>query len=133
MLVPLFGQAEAGQLQEAVVTLNDSSGGGRPGYFAAQPLMWQQAQLAEAAILPKQLSQNERPDWSPSRLAALCVPTYIVQGAQTRALFAQVCEALGNAIPTCQRLQVADVGHIYPIGQPALFVQLLPRWFKQQA
>lgn len=86
-----------------------------------------------AASLPKQLSQSERPDWSPSRLAALSVPTCIVQGAQTRALFAQVCEALGNAIPACQRLQVADVGHLYPIEQPTLFVQQLLRWLKQQA
>jgi len=106
--------------------------GGRPGYFAAQPLKWQQAQLAEAASLPKQLSQSERPDWSPSRLAALSVPTCIVQGAQTRALFAQVCEALGNAIPACQCLQVADVGHLYPIEQPALFVRQLQRWLAAQ-
>lgn len=132
MFGPVFGQVEAGQLQEAVATLIDGSGG-RPGYFAAQPLKWQQAQLAEAASLPKQLSQSERPDWSPSRLAALSVPTCIVQGAQTRALFAQVCEALGNAILACQRLQVADVGHLYPIEQPALFVQQLLRWLKQQA
>ncbi len=103
MFGPVFGQVEAGQLQEA-----------------------------EAASLPKQLSQGERPDWSPSRLAALNVPTCIVQGAQTRALFAQVCEALGNAIPTCQRLQVADVGHLYPIEQPALFVQQLQRWLAAQ-
>ncbi|BEE10669.1 hypothetical protein VAWG005_34800 [Aeromonas dhakensis] len=33
----VFGQVEAGQLQEAVATLIDGSGG-HPGYFAAQPL-----------------------------------------------------------------------------------------------
>ncbi|MGU5816600.1 alpha/beta fold hydrolase [Aeromonas hydrophila] len=131
MFGPVFGQVEAGQLQEAVATLIDGSGG-RPGYFAAQPLKWQQAQLTEAASLPKQLSQSERPDWSPSRLAGLSVPTCIVRGAQTRALFAQVCEALGNAIPACQRLQVADVGHLYPIEQPALFVQQLQCWLAAQ-
>lgn len=131
MFGPVFGQVEAGQLQEAVATLIDSSGD-RPGYFAAQPLKWQQAQQAEAVSLPKQLSQSERPDWSPSRLAVLSVPTCIVQGAQTRALFAQVCEALGNAIPACQRLQVADVGHLYPIEQPALFVQQLQYWLAAQ-
>lgn len=30
-------------------------------------------------------------------------------------------------------LQAADVGHLYPIEQPALFVQQLQRWLKQQA
>ncbi|MGU5550595.1 alpha/beta fold hydrolase [Aeromonas hydrophila] len=131
MFGPVFGQVEAGQLQEAVATLIDGSGG-RPGYFAAQPLKWQQAQLAEAASLPKQLSQSERPDWSPSRLAGFGLPICIVQGAQIRAFFAQVCEALGNAIPACQRLQVADVGHLYPIEQPALFVQQLQCWLAAQ-
>ncbi len=131
MFGPVFGQVEAGQLQEAGATLIDGSGG-RPDYFATQPLKWQQAQLAEAASLPKQLSQSERPDWLPSRLAALGMPTCIVQGVQTKALFAQVCETLGSAIPACQRLQVADVGHLYPIEQPALFVQQLQRWLAAQ-
>ncbi|WP_324044088.1 hypothetical protein [Aeromonas dhakensis] len=43
-----------------------------------------------------------------------------------------MCEALGNAIPTCQRLQVADVGHLYLIEQPTLFVQQLQRWLAAQ-
>ncbi|BEE10670.1 hypothetical protein [Aeromonas dhakensis] len=60
------------------------------------------------------------------------MPTCIVRGAQTRALFAQVCEALGNAIPACQRLQVVDVGHLYLIEQPTLFVHQLQRWLAAQ-
>ena len=127
MFGPVFGQVGAGLLQEAVATLIDGSGG-RPGYFAAQPLKWQQAQLAEAGSLPKQLSQNERPDWSPARLATLKLPTCIVQGADTRPLFALAGEALGRAIPACERLLVPHAGHLYPIEQPALFVQHLRRW-----
>ncbi|MFQ1609729.1 alpha/beta fold hydrolase [Aeromonas veronii] len=132
MFGPVFGQVGEGLLQAAVATLIDGSGG-HAGYFAAQPLKWQQAQLAEANSLPKQLSQSERPDWSPERLAALGVPTCIVQGADTRALFALVCEAIGNAIPVCERLQVQHAGHLYPIEQPARFVQHLQRWLEQQA
>ncbi|MBR7628201.1 alpha/beta hydrolase [Aeromonas popoffii] len=131
MFGPVFGQVGEGLLQEAVATLIDGSGG-HAGYFAAQPLKWQQAQLAEAASLPKQLSQRERPDWSPERLAALSVPTCIVQGADTRALFALVCEALGNAISACTRLLVPHTGHLYPIEQPTLFVQHLQRWLTTQ-
>lgn len=132
MFGPVSGQVGEGLLQEAVATLIDGSGG-HAGYFAAQPLKWQQAQLAEADSLPKQLSQSERPDWSPERLAMLSMPTCIVQGADTRALFALVCEAIGNAIPVCERLQVQHAGHLYPIEQPALFVQHLQRWLEQQA
>ncbi|MEN3758341.1 alpha/beta hydrolase [Aeromonas veronii] len=131
MFGPVFGQVAEGLLQEAVATLIDGSGG-YAGYFAAQPLKWQQAQLAEADSLPKQLSQSERPDWSPERLAMLNIPTCIVQGTDTRALFALVCEAIGNAIPACERLQVQHAGHLYPIEQPALFVQHLQRWLEQQ-
>jgi pimeloyl-ACP methyl ester carboxylesterase len=132
MFGPVFGQVAEGLLQEAVATLIDGSGG-YAGYFAAQPLKWQQAQLAEADSLPKQLNQSERPDWSRGRLAMLNMPTCIVQGADTRALFALVCEAIGNAIPACDRLQVPHTGHLYPIEQPALFVQHLQRWLEQQA
>ncbi|HEH9417898.1 TPA: alpha/beta hydrolase [Aeromonas sobria] len=131
MFGPVFGQVGEGLLQDAVATLIDGSGG-HAGYFAAQPLKWQQAQLAEADSLPKQLSQSERPDWSPERLAALSMPTCIVQGADTRALFALVCEAIGNAIPASDRLQVPHTGHLYPIEQPARFVQHLKRWLEQQ-
>lgn len=127
MFGPVFSQVGEGLLQEAVATLIDGSGG-HAGYFAAQPLKWQLAQLAEASSLPRQLSQNEQPDWSPARLATLNLPTCIVQGADTRALFALVGEALGRAIPACESLLVPDVGHLYPIEQPALFVQHLLCW-----
>ncbi|MFM4928176.1 alpha/beta fold hydrolase [Aeromonas veronii] len=132
MFGPLFAQVQEGKLPQAVASLIDGSGG-RGGYFASQPVKWQQAQLAEADSLPKQLSQSERPDWSPERLAMLNIPTCIVQGADTRALFALVCEAIGNAIPACERLQVQHAGHLYPIEQPTLFVQHLQRWLEQQA
>jgi hypothetical protein len=51
MFGPVFEQVGKGLLQNAVATLIDGSGG-HTGYFAAQPLKWQQAQRAEAAACP---------------------------------------------------------------------------------
>ncbi|WDO02756.1 hypothetical protein C3Y05_003780 [Aeromonas allosaccharophila] len=73
MLNPMFGQLGEGLLQEAVAALIAGSDC-HASYFAAQPFNWQQAQLVDAASLPKQPSQSERPDWPPERLSTLNAP-----------------------------------------------------------
>ncbi|BBQ54612.1 alpha/beta fold hydrolase [Aeromonas jandaei] len=132
MFGPLFAQVQEGKLPQAVASLIDGSGG-RGGYFASQPVKWQQAQLAEAASLPKQLSQSERPDWSPARLATLALPACVMLGAATRPLFALVGEALAAQLPHCQLKRIEGANHLYPIEQPAAFANTLQDWLTSQS
>lgn len=130
MFGPLFELVAAGRLEEGVAALIDGSSG-RPGYFDAQPLHWQRAQLNEAYSLPKQLAQQERPDLSAARLAGLVLPTCILQGARTRPLFALVCEAIAQALPDVRLEMIADACHLYPLEQPSALARRLLDWLQR--
>ncbi len=67
------------------------------------------------------------------RLAALSVPTCIVQGADTRALFALVGEALAAQTPIASCNNLRGANHLYPIKQPAAFASAVQSWLAGQA
>lgn len=64
----------------------------------------------------------------PGPLAALDLPTLIVYGSNTQPVYRELTEAVAEAVPSAELVEVEDAGHGVPADNPEAFNDLLVRF-----
>ncbi|MCL4302265.1 MAG: alpha/beta hydrolase [Anaerolineae bacterium] len=121
MFGPVFAAVAGGNIREGVEKLMDGSAQ-KPGYFEAQSDLIRQQQLENAHTLPLQLSQLAPPILRKEDLRRTTLPVCVSWGEKTRPLFRIVTEAAAANLSNCERIIVTNVGHLFPLEEPAQFV-----------
>jgi pimeloyl-ACP methyl ester carboxylesterase len=115
--------SEAGQDAAAVEGFIDWVQGG-PGGFATLPASVQSALRQNARTLPPMMAAPQ-PDVTAGALAALAVPTVVVNGEHTRPWYRVIGEATAAAIPGARLERLAGCRHMTIVERPGDAAALL--------
>ena len=64
-------------------------------------------------------------DPGPGPLAALDLPTLLVYGVQTQQVYREMVQAVAEAVPAAEVVEIPDAGHGAPADNPEAFNELL--------
>jgi hypothetical protein len=119
----MFEAVGSGNLEEAARLMIDGSGG--DGYLARQGSAYQTIIRDNLPSITGLMAQDPPPRITCEDLAALRVPTSIVQGSLTRPVFAVPSKAASECIGNGRHITVAGVSHLWPQEDPHGFVAMV--------
>lgn len=124
MLGPALAALRAGDGEDAVRRFFDGADD-RPGAFDGARAAMQAMAFDNARTLPLQLAEPAPPPLTCRQLRGIPVPVAISSGAETRAYYRVVAEALCRCLRHGHAIVVPGARHLWPLQSPAAFNEAL--------